>query len=319
MVLILIDHSDSQIKKSTFEALSYASDIAKQTNTTAEGLLLGTVSDNIADLGSYGISKIHHVANEELNQIDAQVYAQVITEAVNKLQANVIVFNHNQTGRSVAPLVAAKLKAGFVSGAVALPDTSNGFIVKKNVFSGKAFANVDITSAIKIISINPNSYPVKKTEGTATVETLDINIPSPKIKIKEINKVKGEVPLTEAEIVVSGGRGLKGPENWKIIEDLAHELHAATACSRPVADADWRPHHEHVGQTGIQIAPDLYIAVGISGAIQHLAGVNRSKKIVVINKDPEAPFFKAADYGIVGDAFEIVPKLTEAIKKMKGS
>lgn len=319
MVLVLIDHSDKQIKKSTFEALNYAADIAKLTNTTAEGLLLGTVSDNLSDLGNYGINKIHQVAKEELNEFDAQVYAEILTEAINKLQANVIVFNHNQTGRSVAPLVAAKLKAGLVSGAVALPDTSKGFVVKKNVFSGKAFANVDITSAIKIISINPNSYPVKKTDGTATVETLDINVPSFKIKIKEVNKVKGEVPLTEAKIVVSGGRGLKGPENWKIVEDLAHELHAATACSRPVADADWRPHHEHVGQTGIQIAPDLYIAIGISGAIQHLAGVNRSKKIVVINKDPEAPFFKAADYGIVGDAFEVVPKLTEAIKKMRGN
>ncbi len=319
MVLVLIDHSDKQIKKSTFEALSYAADVAKKVNTTAEGLLLGTVSDNLADLGNYGITKIHHVANEELNQLDAQAYAQVIAEAVKQLNADILIFNHNQTGKSVAPLVAAKLKAGLVSGAVAQPDTSNGFIVKKNVFSGKAFANVDIKSAIKIVSINPNSYPVKKESGTATVEALDVNIPAAKIKIKEVNKVQGEVPLTEAKIVVSGGRGLKGPENWKIIEDLAHELHAATACSRPVADADWRPHHEHVGQTGIQIAPDLYIAIGISGAIQHLAGVNRSKKIVVINKDSEAPFFKAADYGIVGDAFEIVPKLTEAIKKLKGS
>jgi electron transfer flavoprotein alpha subunit len=319
MVLVLIDHSDAQIKKSTFEALSYAAEIAKQTNTTAEGLLLGTVSDNLSDLGNYGIAKIHQVESEALNQLDAQVYAQVITDAVNSLHADVLVFLHNQTGKSIAPLVAAKLKAGLVSGAVSLPDISNGFTVKKNVFSGKAFANVEIKSAIKVISINPNSYPVKKNSDTATVEALNINVPSPKIKIKEVNKVEGEVPLTEAKIVVSGGRGLKGPENWKIVEDLAHELHAATACSRPVADADWRPHHEHVGQTGIQIAPDLYIAIGISGAIQHLAGVNRSKKIVVINKDPEAPFFKAADYGIVGDAFEVVPKLTEAIKKLRGN
>lgn len=319
MVLVFIDHSDAQIKKSTLEALSYGAEIARQLNSTAEGLLLGTVSDNLADLGNYGIKKIHQVTNEALNQLDAQVYAGVISEAVNQLKADVLIFSHNQTGKSVAPLVAAKLKAGLVSGAVALPDVSNGFIVKKNVFSGKAFANVAINSAIKIISLNPNSYPVKKTEGTATIEELNINVPSAKIKIKAVNKTEGEVPLTEAEIVVSGGRGLKGPENWKIVEDLAHVLHAATACSRPVADADWRPHHEHVGQTGIQIAPDLYIAIGISGAIQHLAGVNRSKTIVVINKDAEAPFFKAADYGIVGDAFEVVPKLTEAIKKMKDS
>lgn len=318
MVLVFIDHSDGQIKKSTHEALSYAAAIAKQMNTSAEGLLLGTVSDNLVDLGNYGISKIHQISNGELNQLDAQVYAQVIADAVKQLNADVVVFSHNQTGKSVAPLVAAKLKAGLVSGAVALPDTSNGFIVKKNVFSGKAFAYVNIKSPIKIISLNPNSFHVQQESGTATVESLNINVPSSKIKIKATNKVEGEVPLTEAEIVVSGGRGLKGPENWKIVEDLAHALHAATACSRPVADAGWRPHHEHVGQTGIQIAPNLYIAIGISGAIQHLAGVNRSKKIVVINKDPEAPFFKAADYGIVGDAFEVVPKLTEAVKKLKG-
>jgi len=319
MVLVFIDHSDEQIKKSTLEALCYGAALAKNLNTTAEGLLLGNVSDSLADLGSYGINKIHRVDNKQLNAFDAQVHAKVITEAVNKLNADVLIFSHNQTGKSVAPLVAAKLKAGLVSGAVALPDTTNGFVVKKNVFSGKAFAYVNIKSVIKIISLNPNSYPVVKAEGTATVESLDINIPSSKIKITGTNKVEGEVPLTEAEIVVSGGRGLKGPENWNIVEDLAHALHAATACSRPVADAGWRPHHEHVGQTGIQIAPDLYIAIGISGAIQHLAGVNRSKHIVVINKDAEAPFFKAADYGIVGDAFEVVPKLTEAIKKLKGS
>lgn len=319
MVLVFIDYSDGQIKKSTHEALSYAAAVAKQMNTSAEGLLLGTVSDNLADLGNYGITKIHQVSNDGLNQLDAQVYAQVVADAVKQLNADVVVFSHNQTGKSVAPLVAAKLKAGLVSGAVALPDTSNGFVVKKNVFSGKAFAYVNIKSAIKIISLNPNSFHVKQENGTATVEALNINVPSSKINIKATNKVEGEVPLTEAEIVVSGGRGLKGPENWKIVEDLAHALHAATACSRPVADAGWRPHHEHVGQTGIQIAPNLYIAIGISGAIQHLAGVNRSKKIVVINKDPEAPFFKAADYGIVGDAFEVVPKFTEAVKKLKGT
>ena len=318
MVLVFIDHSDEQIKKSTFEALSYAAEVAKQINTTVEALVLGSVSDNLADLGSYGISKVNQIALKELDHLDAQVQAQIITNAVKQLNADVLVFSHNQTGKALAPMVAAKLKAGLVSGAVALPDVSNGFVVKKNVFSGKAFANVAIISSIKIISLNPNSYPVKKTEGTATINALDISVPSSNIKIKSVNKVQGEVPLTEAEIVVSGGRGLKGPENWKMIEDLAHVLHAATACSRPVADADWRPHHEHVGQTGIQIAPDLYIAIGISGAIQHLAGVNRSKHIVVINKDSEAPFFKVADYGIVGDAFDVVPKLTEAIKKLKG-
>jgi len=317
MVLIFIDHADGHIKKSSFEALTYGSAVASQAGTTAEGLLLGTVNDDLASLGKYGITKVNQVNNEALNQLDAQVYAKVIADAVTTTGANVIVLSHNQTGKAVAPRISARLKAGLVAGAVALPDTSNGFVVKKSVFSGKAFANVNITSAIKIISLNPNSYKTVAGEGSAAINQLNVSVDAPKVKITSVNKVKGEVPLTEAEIVVSGGRGLKGPENWGIVEDLAHALHAATACSRPVADSHWRPHHEHVGQTGIQIAPDLYIAIGISGAIQHLAGVNRSKTIVVINKDPEAPFFKAADYGIVGDAFEVVPKLTEEIKKLK--
>jgi electron transfer flavoprotein alpha subunit len=316
-VLILIDHADGQIKKASYEALTYGADIAKQLGTTAEGLLLGTVTDNIAALGKYGVATINQVNNEALNTMDALVYAKAIAEAVTAVGATVLVLSHGQTGKAVAGMVAAKLKAGVVTGAVALPDTSNGFVVKKAVFSGKAFANVAITSAVKIISLSPNSYKTVAGDGVAAVNQLSINVASSTIKITSVNKVKGEVPLTEAEIVVSGGRGLKGPENWGIIEDLAHVLHAATACSRPVADSHWRPHHEHVGQTGVQVAPNLYIAIGISGAIQHLAGVNRSKHIVVINKDPEAPFFKVADYGIVGDAFEVVPKLTEEIKKLK--
>jgi electron transfer flavoprotein alpha subunit len=318
MILIFTDHSDSEIKKSSYEVLSYGAALAKQLGDTAEALVLGTVKDDLSTLGNYGVTKVHQVANESLNQLDAQVYTKVIAEAVNALNADTIIFSHNQTGRAVAPRLSARLKAGFVAGAVALPDTSSGFVVKKNVFSGKAFANVSIKSTIKIISLNPNSFQVKKTDGIVAVEQLNITVDAPKVKVISVDKVRGEVPLTEAEIVVSGGRGLKGPENWKMVEDLAHVLHAATACSRPVADSGWRPHHEHVGQTGIQIAPNLYIALGISGAIQHLAGVNRSKTIVVINKDAEAPFFKAADYGIVGDVFDIVPKLTEEIKKIKG-
>ena len=316
-VLIFIDHADGHVKKASFEALTYGADVAKQLGVSAEGLLLGTVNDDLTSLGKYGLTKIHQVNNEALNQLDAQVYAKVVEEAVASTGAKVVVFSHNQTGKAVAPRVAAGLKAGIVAGAVALPDTSNGFIVKKSVFSGKAFANVSITSDIKVISLNANSYKTVAGEGTAEINQLNVAVPASKIKITGVNKVSGEVPLTEAEIVVSGGRGLKGPENWGIVEDLAHVLHAATACSRPVADSHWRPHHEHVGQTGVQIAPNLYIALGISGAIQHLAGVNRSKTIVVINKDPEAPFFKAADYGIVGDVFDVVPKLTEEIKKLK--
>ncbi|MEP6844611.1 MAG: electron transfer flavoprotein subunit alpha/FixB family protein [Panacibacter sp.] len=316
-VLIFIDHSDGHIKKASYEVLTYGADLAKQMGVEAAGLILGTVTDDLSALGKYGISKVQQVNNDALNNMDSQVYAKVIEKAVSTLGAGIVVFSHNQTGKSVAPRVAAGLKAGIAAGAVALPDTSNGFIVKKSVFSGKAFANVNITSAIKVISLNPNSYKTVASEGTAEVSQLNIEVPASRMKITAVNKVSGEVPLTEAEVVVSGGRGLKGPENWGMVEDLAHALHAATACSRPVADSNWRPHHEHVGQTGVQIAPNLYIALGISGAIQHLAGVNRSKTIVVINKDPEAPFFKAADYGIVGDVFDIVPKLTEEIKKLK--
>ena len=318
-VLIFVDQADGHIKKASFEALTYGAKLAGQLGTTADAVLLGTVTDDPASLGKYGVKKVHHFANETLNHVDTQLYAKIIAELVASVGADVLVFSHNQTGKAVSARVAARLKAGIVAGASALPDTSNGFVVRKTVFSGKAFAHVKINTAIKVISLNPNSYQTVATEGTAEVVALDMALDASKIRISAVNKVSGEVPLTEADIVVSGGRGLKGPENWGILLDLAKELHAATACSRPVADADWRPHHEHVGQTGVQIAPNLYIAIGISGAIQHLAGVNRSKIIVVINKDPEAPFFKAADYGIVGDLFEVVPKLTEEIKKMKAS
>ena len=316
-VLIFVDQSEGHIKKASFEALTYGAKVAEQLGTSAEALVLGTVSDDLSSLGKYGVKKVHQVNNATLNHVDAQVYAKVIAEAVTASGANVVVFSHNQTGKAISARVAARLKAGLVAGACALPDTSNGFVVRKTVFSGKAFANVSISSAIKVISLNPNSYTTIAGEGTAEVAQLSVAVDTPKVKVTAVNKVSGDVPLTEAEIVVSGGRGLKGPENWGILLDLAKELGAATACSRPVGDAHWRPHHEHVGQTGVQVAPNLYIAIGISGAIQHLAGVNRSKVIVVINKDPEAPFFKAADYGIVGDAFEVVPQLTEAIKKMK--
>lgn len=317
MVLIYIDHSEGQIKKSSFEALTYGVELAKLLGTEANGIIAGTIDDNPEDLGQYGIGKVFQVKNPELNAIDASVLAIVIAHAAKETGAKEIIFSHNTTAKTIAPRLAVRLNAGFVSGATALPELADGFVVKKSVFSGKAFANVKILTDIKIISLNPNSFHTTKNEtGKAELVQLDIPIPASTIKVISVNKVRGEVPLTEAEIVVSGGRGLKGPENWGMVEELAKTLHAATACSRPVADSGWRPHHEHVGQTGIQIAPDLYIALGISGAIQHLAGVNRSKTIVVINKDPEAPFFKSADYGIVGDVFEVVPKLTEEIKKI---
>ena len=318
MVLVFIDVAEGHVKKASFEVLTYGAKLAEQLSTTAEGIVLGSVTEDLSALGKYGVKKIYQVNNETLDHFDSQVYTNVIAQVAQAADAKVIVFSNNVDGKAVAPRVSARLKAGLVSGAVGLPDTSNGFVVKKNVFSGKAFANISLTTEIKIISLSPNAYKIEETVGSAEVVPFNANVPSSKTKVTAVNKVSGEVPLTEAEIVVSAGRGMKGPENWGIVEDLAHALHAALACSRPVADAHWRPHNEHVGQTGIAIAPNLYIAIGISGAIQHLAGVNRSKVIVVINKDAEAPFFKAADYGIVGDAFEVVPKLTEAIKKMRG-
>ena len=316
-VLIFIDTADGHVKKASLEVLTYGADVAKQLDTTTEAVVLGAVKDDLSALGKYGVTKIHHIASDLLNHFDAQVYANVIAQVVSACGATVVIFSNNVDGKAIAPRLSVRLKAGLVAGAVALPDTSNGFVVKKIVFSGKAFANILVNTAIKIISLSPNAYKIAAGEGVADVVIFNATVNTPKVKVINSTKASGEIPLTEAEIVVSAGRGMKGPENWGMIEELAKTLHAATACSRPVADANWRPHNEHVGQTGYAIAPNLYIAIGISGAIQHLAGVNRSKVIVVINKDPEAPFFKAADYGIVGDAFDIVPKLTEAIKKLK--
>ncbi|HMK04441.1 MAG TPA: electron transfer flavoprotein subunit alpha/FixB family protein [Ferruginibacter sp.] len=326
-VLIFLDQSEGHIKKSSFEAASYGAKVAELLSTKAEAIVLGNVTDDLSSLGNYGIKKVHHVKNEALDNVDAQVFTKVIAETAKAIDAKVIIFSNNFNGKAIAPRLSVRLKAGLVSGAVALPDLSHarpdetvgrGFTVKKNVFSGKAFAHVFIATDVKIISLNPNSYSIITGSAVAEVTEVTATVDAAKVQVTATNKVVGEVPLSEAEIVISGGRGLKGPENWGMITDLAKLLGAATACSRPVADIHWRPHHEHVGQTGLAIAPNLYFAVGISGAIQHLAGVNRSKVIVVINKDPEAPFFKAADYGIVGDAFEVMPKIIDAVKKMKG-
>lgn len=317
MVLIFLDQAEGHIKKSSFEAACYGAKVAELLGTTAEAIVLGTLNDDMAALGKYGIKKVHTVNSDTLNHMDAQVFTRVLAEVAKAVTAKVIIFSNNFNGKAIAPRLSVRLKAGLVSGAVALPDLSNGFTVKKNVFSGKAFAHVSITTDVKIISLNPNSYSITTTDAVAEVSAFAATIDAAKVQVTATNKVVGEVPLSEAEIVVSGGRGLKGPENWALVTDLAKLLGAATACSRPVADIHWRPHHEHVGQTGLAIAPNLYFAIGISGAIQHLAGVNRSKLIVVINKDPEAPFFKAADYGIVGDAFEVMPKIIDAVKKLK--
>jgi electron transfer flavoprotein alpha subunit len=317
-VLIFVDHTDGHIKKASLEALSYGAKIAGQTGDTAEAVLLGSVNEDLAALGQYGVKKIHQVQHDNLKQFDSQVFTKVLSQVAEQTGAKIIIFSNNTTGKALAPRLSVRLKAGLVSGATALPDTGSGFSVRKNVFSGKGYATVSIQSEVKIISLNVNAFTIVQGEGKAEVVPFTATVDAPKIKITDSTKTSGKVALTEADVVVSAGRGLKGPENWKMVEELGDLLGAALACSRPVADAHWRPHNEHVGQTGVAIAPNLYIAIGISGAIQHLAGVNRSKVIVVVNKDPEAPFFKAADYGIVGDAFEVVPKMIDAVKKIKG-
>ena len=321
-VLVLVEHTQGIFKKKSLEAIQYAANIAKSTGTTVTAVATGNVGDDAMQaLGAYGAQKVLHTTDGRLDNFNSRAYTKVMITAAQKESAKVIVGLHDTVGKAVTPRVAARLKAGLVAGAVSYPDLGKGFVVKKNVFSGKAFAFVNVTSDIKVITLMPNTYPVVKGEGTATVEKLDVAFEDKdfSVQVKDVAKASGSVPLSEAELVVSGGRGMKGPENWYVLEDLAKELGAATASSRPVADSHWRPHGEHVGQTGGTIRPNLYIAVGISGAIQHLAGVNGSKTIVVINKDPEAPFFKAADYGVLGDAMEVVPRLTEAVKKFKAN
>ncbi len=316
-VLFLVEIAEGKVKKASFEAASYASKYASTIGKEVIGLALGSIEHAaLEQLGIYGAKKILHSENKAFDNFDASAYAKAIADVAGTVNADTIVISQTLTGKAVAPVVSARLKAGIVSGAVGLPDAD--FIVKKAAFSGKAFAYVKVTTPVKVVAIVPNSFGAIKGEGTATVEDIELAAATSRVTVKEVVRQTGDVaPLPEAELVVSAGRGMKGPENWGIIEDLATALGATTACSRPVADVHWRPHYEHVGQTGVAIRPNLYIAIGISGAIQHLAGVNQSKCIVVINKDPEAPFFKAADYGIVGDAFEVVPKITEAIKKLK--
>jgi len=317
-VLIYTESHNGKISKNAMEAAAYGSRLAAASGTTAIALVCGEASD-AETLGQVGISKVLHISSVEIAQFDTQVRSRAIVAAVQKENANTIIFSHDFSGKAIAPRVAAKLQAGLVSGAVALPDTTNGFVVKKAVFSGKAFAHVLVKSEIKVISLLPNSISVEKGSGTASIENFSPELGNAGVRVKEIKKESTQLSLTEADLVVSAGRGMKGPENWGMIEELAALMGAATACSRPVADVGWRPHHEHVGQTGLAIRPNLYIAVGISGAIQHLAGVNGSKVIVVINTDAESPFFKAADYGIVGDAFQVMPKLIEAYKQFKAS
>lgn len=310
MILVFAESQNGGFKKAAFESLTYGVKMAAAQGVDCVALALGT-AEGAADLGKYGVSKVYSVANEALNQFDSQVFAKVIAAAAEKLGANTVVLSNSSIGKGLTGRLAIRMNAASVSGASSV---ASGNQVQKSVYSGKATATYALQSEKQVISVMGNSIKPEATADAVSVESLDVDVPAAKTKVLNVSRQTGVTPLPEAEIVVSAGRGMKGPENWGIIEDLAGTLGATTACSRPVADSDWRPHHEHVGQTGIAIRPNLYFAIGISGAIQHLAGVNNSKVIVVINKDPEAPFFKAADYGIVGDLFDVVPKLNAALQ-----
>ena len=323
-VLVYTEINKGKVKKASLEAINYASKIAELTGSSVTALAINADAAQLEEIGKAGAKKILSVKNDALNTLDSMLISATVEQAAKAEGSKIIIFSFDITGKAAAPRLSARLKAGLVAGAVDYPTVNgNNLEVRKNVFSGKATALYSINSDIKIISLLPSSFPVKLGDNSSSIVdfTADLSSINSKIVVKEKKStdVAGMIPLPEAELVVSAGRGMKGPENWGMIEELAKELKATTACSRPVADMHWRPHHEHVGQTGVAIRPNLYIAIGISGAIQHLAGVNGSKTIVVINTDKEAPFFKSADYGIIGDAFTILPKLIEAVKKFKAN
>ncbi len=319
MILVVAETLENKVRKSALEAVYYGAKVAEMTGADCHALILGPCSDG-GKLGQYGASKVWHAADAALTNLDSQVYAKVISSFAKENNATVIILADSSTGKSLLGRISINLEAGSVRGVNQLPELSEGKLTfKRPVFSGKATASCKVNSSLAVITLMGNSIKPQVSGADIDVTSIQPDIPESNTKVINVKRSVGIVPLPEAETVVSAGRGLKDPGNWGIIEELAASLGATTACSRPVADSGWRPHHEHVGQTGIAIRPNLYIAVGISGAIQHLAGVNSSKVIVVINKDPEAPFFKAADYGVVGDLFDIVPRLTKAINDFKST
>lgn len=316
-ILIYAESENKKLKKVAFEVASYAASIAQKTQ---DKVLAVTINAEETDsLGKYGVSKVLNIQNEGLQHFNVESYSEILTKAVQESNADVVVLSQSANAKYLAPLLSVSINAGYASNVVELPDTENGFQVKRSVFTNKAFGIAEIITDKKIIGLSNNAFGLH--ENHVQVETLDFNpeISDNNIEVKSVDKNTDKVSIADAEIVVSGGRGLKGPENWGMIEELAEVLGAATACSKPVSDMGWRSHSEHVGQTGKPVASNLYIAIGISGAIQHLAGINASKTKVVINTDEEAPFFKAADYGIVGDAFEVVPQLVEKLKEFKAN
>ena len=317
-VLVFTENWDGKFKKLSFELVSYASKIAEMLNTQTVALSIGNVQeDELKKLSSYGADKIVSVNNEALKNLDNQAYTSVIAQVAEKEGSKVVVISHNNTGKALAPRLSVKLKAGLGAAVTKLPVSVSPFTIYKKAFSGKAFTNVVIKSDVKIVTLAQNSFEVIENAKNASVENFSAQIGEVKTVVEEVQKQTGKLILTDAEIVVSGGRGMKASGNWGAIEELAQVLGAATACSRPVSDEGWRPHDEHTGQTGKIIAPNLYIAAGISGAIQHLAGVSASKCIVAINTDKDAPIFEAADYGIVGDALKVLTELISAVKEAK--
>ncbi len=318
-VLVFADNSDGKFKKTAFEVTSYGKKVAEQAQTN---LVVVTINaPDVSELAKYGAEKILKVTADKLKKFNAKAFADVIAQAAVKVAADIIIVDSSNNSLYLAPILAVNLEAGYASNVIAAPVSTSPFVIKRKVFSSKGFANTELTSEKKVVGLAKNSFGLVENPVNATEEDFSPTLTDADFKITStaVEKTTGKVTIADADIVVSGGRGLKGPENWGMVEELADVLGAATACSKPVSDLGWRPHSEHVGQTGKPVSANLYIAIGISGAIQHLAGVNSSKVKVVINTDPEAPFFKAADYGIVGDAFEVVPKLTAKLKEFKSN
>ncbi|MDG5490038.1 electron transfer flavoprotein subunit alpha/FixB family protein [Psychroserpens sp. SPM9] len=314
-VLVYTESEQGKFKKVALEVASYAKAVADQLGTTVTAITIN--AGDTSELGNYGVDKVLQVTNGDLDKFNANSYASVIEQAAKQEGANVVVLSSSADSKYVAPLVAVGLEAGYASNVVEAPSSTAPFTVKRTAFTNKAFNMTSIDTAHKVIGVSKNAFGLVASSGNASSEDFSPSIPASGVTVQSIDKATDKVTIADAEIVVSGGRGLKGPENWGMVEELAEVLGAATACSKPVSDLGWRPHSEHVGQTGKPVASNLYIAIGISGAIQHLAGINASKVKVVINTDPEAPFFKAADYGVVGDAFEVVPALIEKLKAFK--
>ncbi len=313
-VLVYTENWDGKFKKSTFELLSYGKKIAQDMGVPMYVLSFGEIAnDELEKLKNYGPDKIFK-AIEGFDQLDNEVYASAISQAAEKLDATMVIFAQDNVGNAIAGRVAARLKAGMIAAVSALPISYDPFIIKKKIYTNKVFGHIKVNANIKVLSLSKNTFEVIENPSSAEIETIALDLPTAKTKVESTDKVTGKLLLTDAELVVSAGRGLKGTENWGMIEELAQTIGAATACSRPVSDEGWRPHTEHVGQTGKIIAPNLYIAIGISGAIQHVGGISSSKCIVAINKDPDAPIFEVADYGIIGDAFKVVPELIDALK-----